>query len=85
MKGNVLAVALAIPFSFFAGCSSADTADLPEVDWGEYASDVQDRIDGLANSADCAGLQTQFDNADANGSVDLMSYIDVKLRDAGCY
>ena len=65
------------------------------VPWSDYAGDLRGRIDGLAASKDCSGLQQQFDNADANNAATmtrtghnnatLMGYIDDKMRAAGCY
>lgn len=65
------------------------------VQWGDYAPGLQGRIDGLASSKDCASLQTEFNNADANNNAtmrrtghnnaELMGYIDDKMRAAGCY
>jgi outer membrane biogenesis lipoprotein LolB len=71
-------------------CSSGGS-----VDWENYSPDVRTRIDDAAASGDCAALQAEFDNADANdsaqrnrtgdGNADLMGYIDAKLSEAGCY
>lgn len=65
------------------------------VEWKNYAPDLQSRIDALASAKDCASLQEQFDNADANddaqrsrtgsGNADLMGYIDDALKSADCY
>ena len=76
------------------GCGS-DEAAVTGVPWGDYASGVQARIDAMATDADCAGLQAEFDQADANGdatmdrtghnNAELMKYIDGKMRAAGCY
>ncbi len=65
------------------------------VDWSNYDSSVKARIDGLEAAADCEGLQKEFDTADANnsvqrertgtGNVELMTYIDGLMQDAGCY
>jgi hypothetical protein len=67
----------------------------PSVDWENYSPDVKTRIDQMAKARDCAGLQAEFNVADQNddaqrartgdGNADLMSYIDAKLREAGCY
>jgi len=72
-----------------AACTSG------EVDWDNYSPDVRSRIDRLASQGDCAGLQEEFDLADANddaqrsrtgdGNADLMGYIDSKLDESGCY
>jgi hypothetical protein len=71
-------------------CSSSG-----DVDWENYAPDVPNRIDAMAASGDCAGLQAEFDTAEGNdnaqrartgdGNADLMAYIDAKMQDAGCY
>ncbi len=66
---------------------ATNAAAEPSVDWGAYAPDLKSRIDG----SDCAGLQNEFNQADANGSssngynTDLMVYIDAKLQAKGCY
>src|SRR5215212_268890 len=67
----------------------------PAVPWSDYTAGLQSRIDSLAASKNCAGLQAEFDTANANntitinrtghGNADLMGYIDAKLRAAGCY
>jgi hypothetical protein len=71
-------------------CSGSD-----DVDWENYDPSVRIRIDSMAAAGDCAGLQEEFDIADANNdaqlartgdnNADLMSYIDGKMSDAGCY
>lgn len=68
------------------------TVDVP---WSDYAPSVRTTIDSLAASKDCAGLQKQFDTADANSdattartghsNAKLMEYIDAALKTAGCY
>jgi hypothetical protein len=67
----------------------------PSVQWADYAPDLQSRIDGMRASKDCAGLQTEFNNADTNNAItmtrtghnnaELMSYLDAQQRAAGCY
>lgn len=74
---------------------SQDVDPLPYVPWDDYASTVRTRIDEMAVSADCSGLQVEFDSADdadaatrnrtGHGNADLMSYIDAQMRRAGCY
>jgi hypothetical protein len=76
-----------------AGCTAGGDSS-SSVDWENYAPSVKSRIDSLASSRDCSGLQHEFDTADANddiqrdrtgdGNADLMGYIDKKLKDAGC-
>lgn len=67
----------------------------PKMDWKNYSPDVKQRIEGYTASKDCAGLQREFDTADANNdaqrsrtgsnNADLMGYLDDLMRDAGCY
>lgn len=72
------------------------TAPKPQnVDWENYSPTVQPTIDQLSAAKDCAGLQKEFDTADVNsavqqelvadGNMDLLTYIDGKLAEAGCY
>lgn len=42
-------------------------------------------VDRLEAERDCAGLQQQFDAADAADETGELKYIDDALRDAGCY
>lgn len=65
------------------------------VDWETYSPTAQAGIDQLSAARDCAGLQEEFATADDNsvvqqelvgdGNTDLMTYIDGKLAEAGCY
>lgn len=43
--------------------------DLPEVDWGEYEAEAQERIDQFANQADCDSLREELDQAEGNEDV----------------
>lgn len=71
------------------------TPDRTKVEWEDYDPSVKTNIDALEASKDCAGLQSQFDIADANGdatynrtghnNAKLMGYIDEALQAAGCY
>ncbi|MCB2412465.1 hypothetical protein LGT39_06325 [Demequina sp. TTPB684] len=65
------------------------------VPWDNYDASVKERIDSFEASADCDGLQAEFDTADANnaqqrertgtGNAELMEYLDDIMRDVGCY
>jgi hypothetical protein len=93
-----------------AGCSASPQREVPVdespvaeapadartvVEWEDYDASVTVRIDDLQSAADCAGLQGEFDTADANNAatldrtghsnLNLMTYIDEALRLAGCY
>lgn len=56
-----------------------------QLPWQDYAADLQPRLDSLAAAKNCAGLQREFDAADANNAAtrtrtghsntDLMKYI----------
>lgn len=83
----LLAVSAAVGLS---GCNSSSS-----VPWEDYAPSVRSVIDGAAADRDCATLQEAFNNADSTSEItrgrtghnnaDLMSYIDEKMRAAGCY
>lgn len=98
------AVAIALLAVVATGCSPTTTQPggatvRPQanesVPWSDYAPGLQARIDSLGDAADCSGLQTEFDTADANNQLtqnrvghnnaDLMAYIDDTMREAGCY
>lgn len=76
-----------------ASCTAGGSSG--EVDWDNYSPSVKARIDRMASEGDCTGLQTEFDQAEANndlqrervgdGNADLMSYIDEQMRSARCY
>ncbi|GAB2683699.1 hypothetical protein [Thalassiella azotivora] len=76
-----------IPSEGSAGAAGA-------VDWARYDPSTQPRIDALAAQGDCTGLHAEFDQALAadastreatdSGTEDLLSYIDDRLREAGC-
>jgi hypothetical protein len=79
----------------FAACSPAAAPSDGGVPWSDYSPTVRAGIDAAAASKDCAALQAAFDSADANNATTmsrtghnnaaLMSYIDGKLKAAGCY
>lgn len=83
----VFALFLAVFFAFKA-CSTSG------VDWSKYSPGVKARIDQMAATRDCAGLQAEFNTADSNNAAqrartgsnnaDLMEYIDNKMKDADC-
>lgn len=76
--------AIALPL-VFAGCGGGDEPGETGIDWSDYPSNVKVRIDDLIEAGDCDGLQVQFDNADEANDVELMSYLDSAMQDAGCY
>ena len=65
------------------------TPDRTKVEWEDYDPSVKTNIDSLEAAKDCAGLQSQFDIADANSdatmsrtghsNANLMIYIEVLL------
>lgn len=83
------------PTAEASGKAGPTSNPMPEVVWSDYAPSVKTRIDAAAKSADCAALQTEFDQADANNeatrnrtghsNTELMSYIDESMKRAGCY
>ena len=87
------AIGLAAAALLLVACGGGDAP--PDVPWSDYAPAVRTRIDGLAAAKDCAGLQREFDQADANNqstmsrtghnNSDLMAYIDWQEKRAGCH
>jgi hypothetical protein len=66
--------------ALLAGC-----AGTPSVDWGDYPSGTQDRIDREADAKQCDWLHDELANAKKmdNGD-DLAGYINAKMKAAGC-
>ena len=111
MKNFTKSIGLAaVAAILLTGCSVSKTRDEPveestagvvqtkdrtEVEWADYDASVKTTIDELETAKDCAGLQSQFDIADANSeatmnraghsNAKLMAYIDEGLKAAGCY
>jgi hypothetical protein len=98
MKAKVLiggAIALSLLLACGAPAEQAPVAAEQGVDWENYHPSVRQRIDSMAASGDCAGLQDEFNTAETNsdaqrartgdGNADLMRYIDDRMRGAGCY
>ena len=89
MKRIVVMLMLAL-----TGCSTG-TEGTTEVDWQNHDPSVKVRIEQMAASGDCAGLQAEFDTAEANGdaqrartgegNAERMGYIDEKMAGPGCY
>ena len=88
MKLRSLIASIFVMF-LLSGCGSNGVV------WADYSPSVKTNIDTLIESADCEGLQKEFDNADANNeatmnrtghnNAGLMDYIDAGMRKAGCY
>lgn len=104
----ILVAAAALVITLFMGSRiwsspSRDLAPAPAdpggqssgVQWQDYNPSLQSQLDQLRAAKDCAGLQSQFDTADANNAAtmsrtghnnaQLMGYIDTAMRSAGCY
>jgi hypothetical protein len=75
--------------------TTLDILSKSSVNWDNYSPAVKSLIAELIDAQDCEGLQTQFDNADANNTAqlnrtgesnaELMSLLDGEMRDIGCY
>ena len=63
--------------------SAIEDADLPDVDWGKYSGELRNRLEKLADSADCAGLERELAKAEGNDT-ELTRYIKAQLRRADC-
>ena len=78
-------------------CSSGENSNTSEplVNWSNYDKNVKDRIIVMANNKDCQGLQNEFNLAEQNsdsqrnrvgeGNLNLMNYIDFKMKKCNCY
>lgn len=78
-------------------CSTTNTvvSENSGVKWSDYSPTVKTRIEDLIQSANCSGLQKEFDIADQNdaaqrnrvgvGNADLMNYINTSMRKLNCY
>ena len=51
-----------------------DEAELPDVDWSQYGDRLRSRLDELADSADCQGLERELTRAEADDT-ELTEYI----------
>ncbi len=63
--------------------AAIEDADLPEVDWQKYSGTLQDRLERLADNADCGGLKRELAKAEADDA-ELTRYIKAQLRRADC-
>jgi hypothetical protein len=72
----IVVVVLLVLGAIFAAVDDGD--DPPD----NVSPAVITRIDNMTS---CSGLQAEFDTADVNGNADLMSYIDARMNDVGCY
>lgn len=77
------------------GPSESLIASRSEVDWNKYEPDLKQKLDSLAELADCEMLQREFDrffdgseteqNKTGTNNVSLLVYIDSAMRASGCY
>jgi hypothetical protein len=51
-----------------------DDAELPEVDWSQYGDRLRNRLDQLAEQANCQGLERELARAEADDT-ELTQYI----------
>ena len=63
--------------------AAIEDADLPDVAWKQYSGELRDRLERLADKADCAGLRRELAKAEANDN-ELTRYIKAQLRRADC-
>lgn len=81
-----------------AACSSSDSGRTPVslgVSWPDYAPGMQAKIDTLAASRDCVGLQLVFNqiggtnlaerNRYGHGNEEILKYIDAKEKAISCF
>ena len=63
--------------------AAIDGAELPNVDWKQYSGELRDRLETLADRADCAGLRRELAKTEGNDT-ELTRYIKAQLRRADC-
>lgn len=63
--------------------SALRSVDVPKVKWDRYGTKLRNRLDRLADSADCKQLKRELTSAEKNDE-QLTRYIKVKLRQANC-
>jgi hypothetical protein len=63
--------------------TAVEDVDLPKVDWQKYGTEAKQRLDRLAEQADCQGLQDELAQTEANDT-QLTRYIKAQLRRLNC-
>ena len=63
--------------------TAIDDADLPDVDWQRRSAELRERLERLADSADCSGLKRELARVEGNDT-ELTRYIKAQLRKADC-
>ena len=63
--------------------TAIEDADLPNVDWGKHPDELRNRLERLADNADCAGLRRELAEVEGTDSA-LTRYIEAQLRQADC-
>lgn len=63
------------------GASEAlEDVEMPDVDWDKYGTEAKERIDSLADKADCDELREMAE--DESNDTEVTSYIKAKIRQA---
>ena len=57
-----------------------EDVELPDVDWDKYGDEAKERIDSLADQADCEGLEEMAQ--DEANDTEVTEYIKAKIREA---
>ena len=81
-----------------AGCSGSDGSGATTTTvlvWADYEPGLQAKIDAMAVSKDCDGMQSDFNQIGAtnlavrqkfgHGNEAVLTYIDAKEREANCF
>jgi hypothetical protein len=63
--------------------SAVEDADLPDVDWGKHSDQLRERLQKLADEADCTGLQDELAKVESDDRA-LTRYIKAQLEKADC-
>jgi outer membrane murein-binding lipoprotein Lpp len=63
--------------------TAVEDVELPKVDWKKYGTEAKQRLDRLAEQADCQGLKDELAEAEPNDT-QLTRYIKAQLRRLSC-
>lgn len=72
-----------------AGDQASDAADQArqaarDVNWDKYPRELRDRVQKMADKADCKGLNGVLDNLDPGKDGAAITWVRAQLKQAGC-
>lgn len=97
MRTSLRIASVVLALGLATGCSQANDAvdkaqgaankaasAMPDVDWSKYGNDVKQKVDNLAEHADCGKLRRYLRRLDDGKKLDLTKYVQQALDNAGC-